>query len=61
MPNALVLNATFEPLCVVSERRALVLVLNQRAAVIEESGTVIQHPAGDISLPTVPERRNQVA
>jgi len=53
MPNALVLNATFEPLCVVSERRALVLVLNHRAAVIEESGTYIQHPAGDISLPTV--------
>ena len=53
MSNALVLNATYEPLCVVSERRALILVMNQRAGVVETSGSFIHHPAGDISLPTV--------
>ena len=32
MSRALVLNATYEPLCVVADRRALVLVLAQKAA-----------------------------
>ncbi|MGI9023192.1 MAG: HNH endonuclease [Acidimicrobiales bacterium] len=34
MSKALVLNATFEPLCVVSARRALVLVLRQKAELL---------------------------
>jgi len=34
MSKALVLNATFEPLCVVSARRALVLVLREKAEVL---------------------------
>ena len=48
MSNALVLNATYEPLCVVSERRALILVMNHRAGVVETYGSFIHHPAGDI-------------
>lgn len=35
MSNALVLNATYEPLSVVNARRAVVLVLRQRAVVVE--------------------------
>lgn len=35
MADALVLNATYEPLSVVSDRRAVVLVLNGKAVVIE--------------------------
>ena len=36
--SALVLNATYEPLCVVSSRRAVVLVLSDKAEIIHESG-----------------------
>ncbi|NBQ66900.1 MAG: HNH endonuclease [Actinobacteria bacterium] len=36
--RTLVLNATYEPLGVVSDRRALILILNNRATMIEESG-----------------------
>ncbi len=36
--RALVLNATFEPLCVVSSRRALVLVLDEKAELVHASG-----------------------
>jgi 5-methylcytosine-specific restriction endonuclease McrA len=40
--NALVLNATYEPLCVVASRRAVVLVLTGKAVAIE-SGDVELH------------------
>jgi hypothetical protein len=40
MARALVLNATYEPLSVVSERRAVVLVLREKADLVE-SGTVM--------------------
>jgi 5-methylcytosine-specific restriction endonuclease McrA len=36
--RSLVLNATFEPLCVVSSRRALVLVIDEKAELIHETG-----------------------
>jgi len=36
--RALVLNATFEPLCVVSSRRALVLVLDAKAELVHHTG-----------------------
>ena len=39
MRSALVLNATYEPLCVVSARRAACLVLADKADIIEEDGT----------------------
>ena len=53
MPQTLVLNATYEPLGVVSERRALILVLNQRATTVEESDTVLHYSGGEITLPAV--------
>ncbi len=37
MAGALVLNASYEPLCVVPVRRAVILVLKQKAEVIHES------------------------
>jgi 5-methylcytosine-specific restriction endonuclease McrA len=38
MSRALVLNASFEPLCVVSTRRALLLVLDEKAELIHDTG-----------------------
>ena len=40
MSRALVLNATFEPLCVVSDRRAVVLVLTETADKFDVLATV---------------------
>ena len=44
MPGTLVLNASYEPLCVVSMRRAVVLVLAEKAYVVE-SGDGFMHSA----------------
>ncbi len=38
MSRALVLNASFEPLCVVTTRRALVMVLDEKAEVVTVTG-----------------------
>jgi 5-methylcytosine-specific restriction endonuclease McrA len=38
MSRALVLNASFEPLCVVSTRRALLLVLDDKAELLHDTG-----------------------
>lgn len=43
--RTLVLNAGYEPLAVVSFRRALVLVLNQKATVLASSGGEMVHSA----------------
>ena len=53
MSRALVLNATYEPLGVVSDRRALILVLNNRATVVENSEVVLRYTSGEITLPAV--------
>ena len=53
MHQSLVLNATYEPLGVVSGRRALILVLNQRATMIEASGEVLRWTGGEMVLPSV--------
>jgi 5-methylcytosine-specific restriction endonuclease McrA len=53
VPNTLVLNATYEPLGVVSERRALILVLNQRAISVEDSETVLHYSGGEMVIPAV--------
>ncbi len=53
MSRTLILNATYEPLGVVSDRRALILVLNQRATMVEDSGTVLHYATGQVSLPSV--------
>jgi len=51
--RTLVLNATYEPLGVVSDRRALILVLNNRATMIEESGIQLHYTSGSLDLPAV--------
>lgn len=53
MRQSLVLNATYEPLGVVSDRRALILVLNNRAITVQESERVLKHPGGEVVLPAV--------
>ena len=39
MSRTLVLNATYEPLGVITDRRALILVLNHRATMLRGPGT----------------------
>jgi 5-methylcytosine-specific restriction endonuclease McrA len=51
--RTLVLNATYEPLGVVSDRRALILVLNNRATSVEESDRVLRYEKGEVALPAV--------
>ena len=53
MSRTLVLNATYEPLGVVGNRRALILVLNSRAISVEDSEEVMHHASGSIALPSV--------
>ncbi len=53
MGQALVLNATYEPLGVVSDRRALVLVLGQKAVTVEDSGQVARSAQCSLALPSI--------
>jgi 5-methylcytosine-specific restriction endonuclease McrA len=53
MGAALVLNATYEPLCIVSLRRAVVLVLAEKAVVVEESSQVMHSERLAVAVPTV--------
>ncbi|MGH3341315.1 MAG: HNH endonuclease [Carbonactinosporaceae bacterium] len=53
MPHALVLNATYEPLCVVPQRRALVLVLSHKAVALEETGVVLHSATRAVPAPSV--------
>jgi len=45
LPHSLVLNASYEPLCVVPQRRAVVLILNHKAVTLEGTGMSL-HAAG---------------
>ncbi len=49
MSQSLVLNATYEPLCVVSSRRALLLVLDDKAEMVSITGGVFR--AARVRLP----------
>jgi 5-methylcytosine-specific restriction endonuclease McrA len=51
--RALVLNASFEPLCVVSGRRALVLLLNQKAEMVHEGDEVFHSERAAFVIPSV--------
>src|SRR5206468_11147455 len=51
--HALVLNATYEPLCVVSSRRALVLILAGKAVAVESSDTVLHSERAAFRVPLV--------
>jgi 5-methylcytosine-specific restriction endonuclease McrA len=51
--HALVLNATYEPLCVVPARRALLLVLMHKAVSLEESDLVVHSATLTMAAPAV--------
>jgi 5-methylcytosine-specific restriction endonuclease McrA len=53
MGAALVLNATYEPLCVVPLRRAVVLVLAEKAIIVEAGETVMHSERLAVPVPTV--------
>jgi len=53
MARSLVLNATYEPLSVVSGRRAAVLVLDERADVLHESSEVLRSASQSLTVPSV--------
>jgi 5-methylcytosine-specific restriction endonuclease McrA len=51
--TALVLNATYEPLCVVSARRAVVLVLGEKAELLHDSGAAMRSERLSVPVPSV--------
>jgi len=53
MSQALVLNATYEPLGVVSHRRALVLVLSDKATPVEDSDLVAHSERTVVAVPSI--------
>jgi 5-methylcytosine-specific restriction endonuclease McrA len=53
MARSLVLNATFEPLCVVPSRRALVLVLAEKAETVHGTGTLFHSERLSVEEPSV--------
>jgi len=53
MSNVLVLNATYEPLSVVSIRRAIVLLLKEKAEVVEATNARLRAEHVDLSVPSV--------
>jgi 5-methylcytosine-specific restriction endonuclease McrA len=53
MAGALVLNASYEPLCVVPVRRALILVLKQKAEVIHEADKAMHSERVVFQAPSV--------
>lgn len=60
MRSALVLNASYEPLSVVAARRAVCLVLADKADVIEEDGTQLHSPSITLPSPLVVRLRYMV-
>ncbi len=53
MGRSLVLNATYEPLAVVAARRAVVLVLKEKAEIIESNGMVFRSEHLTVPAPSV--------
>ncbi len=53
MPHVLVLNASYEPLGVVPLRRALVLVLENKAVCLEETGAYLHSATVTVPAPSV--------
>ncbi|MGH2740698.1 MAG: HNH endonuclease [Actinomycetota bacterium] len=51
--RSLVLNASYEPLAVVAARRAIVLVLKEKANVVESNGMVFRSERLTITAPSV--------
>ena len=53
MSRALVLNATYEPLCVVATRRALVLVLDEKAEMVSATGGAFHSARATFDEPSI--------
>ncbi len=53
MSKALVLNATYEPLCVVSVKRAVVLVLKDKAELVHAGDRVLHSERASFVVPSV--------
>ena len=53
MSKALVLNASYEPLCVVSVRRAVILVLKEKAEVLHTAERVLHSERAALPVPSV--------
>ncbi|MEC7434681.1 MAG: HNH endonuclease, partial [Actinomycetota bacterium] len=60
MRNVLVLNASFEPLSVVSARRATCLVLADKAEIIESGEELVRSPSFAMNVPLVVRLRYMV-
>jgi 5-methylcytosine-specific restriction endonuclease McrA len=60
MARSLVLNATFEPLCIVPSRRALVLVLADKADTLHGSGRTFHSERLQVEEPSVVKLRRFV-
>src|SRR5688500_1996193 len=60
MSRALVLNTTYEPLCVVSARRAVVLLLTQKADLVADSGRRMHSERLSVEVPSVIKLRTFV-
>lgn len=57
MGRALVLNASYQPLCVVPVRRALVLALKEKADVLHTNGAIFRSADLEYRAPTVVKLR----
>lgn len=53
MSRALVLNASYEPLCIVATRRALVLVLDDKAELLTDTGRAFHSARASFPEPSV--------
>ena len=53
MAKALVLNATYEPLCVVPVRRAVILVLKEKAEVLHATDQELHSERATFAVPSV--------
>ena len=53
MARALLLNASFEPLCVVPARRAVVLVLKEKAEIVHRNGAEFRSERRIVPVPAV--------
>ena len=60
MQSALVLNATYEPLSVVPVRRAVCLVLSEKAEILHDDGTVMRSARRCVARPLVIRLRYMV-
>ena len=60
MSRALVLNATYEPIGVVSARRAVVLVLDEKVDVLADTGLHMYSASLSLPVPSVIRLRNYV-